>query len=83
MDSHLELKRVLCAMGLKSATAMLAVGLMAHNASANANLEGKFPAPADARYVPCASNVERSEGRRPWVMMVVRHVLSVATRLAI
>jgi hypothetical protein len=83
MVSQLELKRVLCAMGLMSATVMLAVGLMAHTASANANSEGKFPAPMNARYVACSSNMQRNERPKPWLKIVVSHVISVATRLAI
>jgi hypothetical protein len=81
MVSQLKLKRTWCGIGVMSATVMLAIGLIVQNTRANSDSEGKFPGPLNARCVSCSSNAQRTEHPKPWLKIVVNHMITVATRL--
>jgi hypothetical protein len=82
MVSQLKLKCTRCAIGVMSATVVLAIGLIAQNTRVNSDSESKFPAPMNARYVSCSNNARRTEHPKPWLKIVVNHMITVATRLA-
>jgi hypothetical protein len=83
MISQLSLKRVGSVIGLMSAAVVLIVGLIAHGAAPNTNSQDKFPAAKNAQYISCASSAAHRDHPKPWLKIVVSHVISVATRVAI
>jgi uncharacterized Zn-finger protein len=83
MISQLNLKRAWCVIALMSATATLGVGLIMHDPAASANSQTRFSAPRSAQYLACASSAAHNDHPKPWLKIVVGHLVSVATRLAI
>jgi hypothetical protein len=83
MISQLDLKRVCCVIGVMSAAVVLIIGLVAHDAAPSTNWQNKFLAAKNAQYIACASSAAHGDHPKPWLKIVVSHVISVATRLAI
>jgi hypothetical protein len=83
MVSQPNLKRVSCVISLMSAAVVVVIALVAHNGSGNAISEGKFPAPKNEQCISSSSSAARNDHPKPWLKIVVSHIISVATRLAI
>jgi uncharacterized Zn-finger protein len=83
MISQPNLKRAWCMIALMSATVTLVVGLITHDPAASANSQTKFSAPNSAQYLACAGSAAHNDHPKPWLKIVVSHLVSVATRLAV
>jgi hypothetical protein len=83
MVSQLNSKRVWCVLGLMSATLMIVVGVIAYSAAPNSVAEREFPAPKNVQCISSPSSAAHNDHPRPWLKVVVSHVISVATRLAV
>ena len=81
MAFQLNSKR-LSLIGMALVTAVLIAGFVARNGALDGASGSKFTAPADTRYVRCINGTQRNDHPRPWLKIVLNHVISVATRLA-
>jgi hypothetical protein len=83
MVSQLNSNRVWCVLALMSATLMIVVGVIAYSAAPSAIAECESPAPKNVQCISSPGSAVRNDHPKPWLKIVVSHVISVATRLAV